>query len=118
MTTEQIKSDLGPSWSKVLPEVELWAAQMAELARSKMAGNISATVWAYRLHRTEYLSIDMTGQDGGGMSITLATGADRTNYSFDDLETTCFDVPDMTEALAMASRFLNAAAATLSLSVH
>lgn len=118
MTTEQIKSDLGPSWSKVLAEVELWAAQMAELARSKMTGNINATVWAYRLHRTEYLAIDMTGQDGGGMSITLATGADRTNYSFEDLQTTCFEVPDMAEALTMASRFLHAADATISLSVH
>ncbi|QTF59100.1 hypothetical protein [Stutzerimonas frequens] len=118
MTKEQIKSDLGPSWSKVLPEVELWAAQMAELARSKMAGDIRATVWAYRLHRTEYLAIDLIGQGGGDMSITLATGADRTDYSFDDLETTCFDVPDMTEALTMVSRFLHAADATISLTVR
>jgi len=118
MAATPITSDIGPSWSKVLPEVELWASKMAELARSKMAGNISVSVWPYRLHRTEYLSVDMTGQDGGDMSITIATGADRTDYSFDDLETTCFDVPDMTEALTMVSRFLHAADATISLAAR
>lgn len=111
-------SDIGPSWSKVLPEVELWACKMAELARSKMAGKIIASVWPYRIHRTEYLSVDMTGQDGGDMNITIATGADRTDYSFEDLETTCFDVPDMTEALTMVSRFLHAVDATISLAAR
>lgn len=118
MAATPITSDIGPSWSKVLPEVELWASKMAESARSKMAGNISASVWPYRIHRTEYLSVDMTGQDGGDMSITIATGAGRTDYSFDDLETTCFDVPDMTEALTMVSRFLHDAEATISLAAR
>jgi hypothetical protein len=83
-----------------------------------MAGNINATVWPYRLHRTEYLSVDMIGLDGGDMSITIATGADRIEYSFDDLERTCFDVPDMTEALTMVSRFLHAADANISLAAR
>lgn len=114
-TCPPVTSYIGPSSSKVLPEVETWASRMAELARSKMTGNISASVWPYRINSTEFLSVDMIGDCGRGMSITFETGTAEANYSFDDLETSCFEAPDMTEALTMAARFLQAAGATISL---
>ena len=117
MAKEKIVSDVGPSWFKALPEVELWASRMAELARSKMEGPINASVWPYRLDGTEYLSIDMVGQAGGDMSVTISTGAQCTDYGFEDLESTCFDVPDMTEALTLTSLFLRDAGAKVSLSL-
>lgn len=116
MTVEKIVSDIGPARSKVLPEVEVWASRMSELARLKLDGPIKASVWAYRLNETECLSIDLVGQSGGDMSVTISTGVHRTNYSFNDLEATCFEVPDMTEALLMASIFLRHAGAQVSFS--
>jgi len=92
--------------------VELWVTQMSDLARSKMAGQIIALVWPYRQSSSEYLAVEMLGRDGGEMSITFLTGQPVTQYSFDDLETTCFEVVDMNEALAMVDRFLGAAGAT------
>ncbi|BCS46585.1 hypothetical protein [Pseudomonas amygdali] len=101
-----MKSDIGPSWSEVLPDVKLWAIKMAELARSKLVGSISANLRAYRYNGIEYLAVEMIGQHAGSMSVTIAAGAVSPDYGLGDLECSCFDVADMTEALTMVSLFL------------
>ena len=109
------KSDIGPSWSKPLPDVARWASRMAVLARSKMTGRIVGRISPYRLAGVEYLTVDLMGQLSGDMSVTISTGSQSTDYSFDDLERTCFEVPDMTEGLTMISLFLRDANAMVSL---
>ena len=110
--SQKIVSDVGPSWCKPLPETKRWAYEMAQLARSTMVGQVEARVWPYR-YPNEYLSVDMLGANGGDMSVTIATGFDKTDYCFDDLETTCFHVTDMAEALLMATMMLNELGATV-----
>ncbi|BCS45788.1 MULTISPECIES: hypothetical protein [Pseudomonas syringae group genomosp. 2] len=111
----RVVSDIGPSWTKLQPEVQLWASRMADLARSKMDGSISAILRPYRHLSGEYLSVEMVGQKSGSMSVTIAVGAVRTNFGFDDLERTCFDFSDMTEALTMVGLLLRDTDAHVSL---
>ncbi|WP_420170751.1 hypothetical protein ACN99C_26715 (plasmid) [Pseudomonas alloputida] len=109
--SQKIVSDIGPSWCKPLPDTKRWAYEMAQLARSSMKGPIEARVWPYR-YPNEYLSVDLfDGKDD--LSITIATGFDATDYSFGDLETTCFHVVDMAEALLMATLLINELGATI-----
>lgn len=91
--------------------VELWVAQMSDLARSKMAGQIIALVWPYMHSSRDYLAVEMLGTGGGEMSLTFLTGQSVTKYSFDDLETTCFEVMEMDEALEIVDLFLSATGA-------
>ena len=108
-------SDIGPSWTTLQPEVRLWASRMADLASSKMDGRIGAILRPYRHLSAEYLSVDMVGQNSGSMSVTISIGAVCTNFGFDDLERTCFDVSDMTEALTTVALLLRDANAHVSL---
>lgn len=112
--SQKIVSDIGPSWCNPLPDAQRWAYEMAQLARSSLTGQIEAHVWPYR-YPNEYLSVDLFGRDGGDMPITIATGFDATDYSFGDLETTCFYVTDMAEALLMATLLINELGATITM---
>lgn len=90
------------------PDVELWAAQMSVLARSKMSGKITALVGVYEHAMTTYLALDMIGSEYGDMSVTILTGQPSTDYSLHDLETTCFDTVNLAHARRMANELLNA----------
>jgi hypothetical protein len=117
-SNELILSDVGPSWYKLLPDVERWATLMAAQARSEMRGQISASVWPYRMGvDQEYLSVDMIGSEGGDLAITFGVGGvTSTEYDFDNLAgNTCFNVPDMTEALCMATALLKKLSASVEL---
>lgn len=105
-------SETGPCSFNPLPELEIWVKKMAELAKQKMSGPICAAVWPYRVDELEFLSLDLNGEAGGAMSITFSTGAERCDYGVDDVE-----CPDMTDALVMASLFVRAVGARVSLSV-
>lgn len=101
----------GPCSFNPLPEVDTWVEKMAELASQKMSGPIRAAVWPYRVGDLEFLSVDMDGEAGGWLSLTFSTGAERCDYGIDDVE-----CPDLTEALVMASLFVRAVDAKVSLS--
>lgn len=117
MSKSKVVSNIGPSWCTLLPDVDRWATELAVLAKADMQGQIEALVWPYRLSGVEYLSVDMKGTDGGDFSITFGTGyVDSTDYDFDNLAgNSCFDVPDMTEALCMAAVLLAKLSATATL---
>lgn len=100
--------DPDPERIELQPGVDLWAAQMSALARSKMSGKITALVDVYEHASSTYLAVDMIGSESGDMSVTLLAGQQATNYSFNDLETTCFDVVDLTHAWLMAGQLLDA----------
>ncbi|NMY13744.1 hypothetical protein HBO38_36160 [Pseudomonas veronii] len=115
LTNTSLLSDVGPSWCKFLPDVNRWAAELAALARADMQGEIEALVWPYRLGGDEYLSVDMKGVEGGDLSITFGVGGvESTEYDFDNLAgNTCFNVPDMTEALSMTVVLMEKLSATV-----
>lgn len=95
-----------PERIELQPGVELWAAQLSALARSKMSGKITALVDVYRHASNTYLAVDMIGSESGDMSVTLLTGQQLTNYHPNDFEATCFDVADLTQARQMADHLL------------
>jgi hypothetical protein len=115
MPNTNVLSDVGPSWCTFLPEVDRWATELAALARADMQGQIEALVWPYRLRGDEYLSVDMKGAEGGDVSLTFGIGGvDVTEYDFDNLAgNTCFNVPDMTEALSMTVELMEKLSATV-----
>lgn len=117
MSNTNLLSDVGPSWCTFLPEVDRWAEELAALAKADMQGHIEALVWPYRLGGDEYLSVDMKGAEGGDMSITFGVGGVKsTEYDFDNLGgNTCFNVPDMTEALSMTVALLGKLSTTVTL---
>jgi hypothetical protein len=118
VSNELILSDVGPSWYKLLPDVERWATLMAAQARSEMRGQIEASVWPYRMGvDEEYLSVDMIGSEGGDLAITFGVGGvTSTEYDFDNLAgNTCFNVPDMTEALCMTTALIKKLSASVEL---
>jgi hypothetical protein len=90
------------------PDVELWAARLSALARSKMSGKITALVGIYEHASSTYLALDMIGSECGDMSVTILTGQPSTDYSLHDLEATCFDTVDLSHARCMANELLNA----------
>jgi hypothetical protein len=96
-----------PERIELQPGVELWAVQMSALARSKMSGRITALVDVYQHASNIYLAVDMIGSETGDMSVILLTGQLATNYSFNDLETTCFEVVDMAQARQMVGQLLH-----------
>ncbi len=89
------------------PDVVLWAIEMAALARSRMSGKITALVDVYQHASSTYLAVDMIGSESGDMSVTLLAGQQTTNFNFNDLETTCFDVVDLAQARQMATQLLH-----------
>lgn len=115
--TTKIVSEIGSNGGRCLPEVIRWAEELSLLVRCALRGDIEASIWAYRLGQHEYLAVDMKGTERGDWSVTfkiLGTGA--TEYDFDNLETnTCFDVPDMTEALSMTAVLLDHIGVTVQL---
>jgi hypothetical protein len=80
-------------------EIEAWSETLAGHAKKLSRGQITALVWPYRQGNTEYLSVDLSS-DRGGFSLTFITGSPH-DFGIDDVE-----VPDMTEALAMAMLLL------------
>lgn len=120
MSDTKILSDVGPSWCRLLPDVERWATELTVLAKADMKGQISASVWPYRDNGDngcEMLSVDMVGAEGGDLSITFGTGyVNSTDYDFNNLAgNTCFQVPDLTEAFSMAAVLLDKLSATVTL---
>lgn len=97
-----------PERIELQPGVELWAAQMAALARSKMTGKITALVDVYEHAASTYLAVDMIGSETGDMSVTLLAGCRATDYNFNDLKATCFDVVDLAQARWMVDQLLDA----------
>lgn len=97
-----------PERIELQPGVELWAAQMSALARSKMSGKITALVDVYEHASSTYLAVDMIGSESGDMNVTLLAGQQTINYHLDDLETTCFEVVDLVQARLMADQLLHA----------
>lgn len=116
--TDRISS-VGPSWCRLHPDIERWATEVATLARGDLQGKIMASVWPYRgngTHGAEMLTVDLTGAKGGDFNLTFRTGrVARTDYAFSDLRTTCFEVPDLTEAFSMAALLLEKLSASVKL---
>jgi energy-coupling factor transporter ATP-binding protein EcfA2 len=115
-----VLSDAGPNWCKFLPDVERWATEFAELARAKMQGPISASVWPYRINGSSgevYLSVDMAGAEGGDVCITFGVvDVKSTQYDFGNLAgNTCFMVPDLTEAFCMTAALMEKLEAVVTL---
>jgi hypothetical protein len=100
--------DPDPYRIELQPDVELWAAQLSTLARSKMSGKITALIGIYEHASITYLALDMIGSEYGDMSVTILTGQPCTNYSLHDLGTTCFDTVNLAHARRMANELLNA----------
>ncbi|NVL48643.1 hypothetical protein F2S72_01375 [Pseudomonas syringae pv. actinidiae] len=119
MTEKITVSSVGPSWCCLLPEAHRWANEMAVLVKAEMKGQIAALVWPYRTdgdQGNEMLTVDLAGSEGGDFSITFGTGcAIDTDYGFADLRQTSFHVPDLTEAMSMASLLLEKLSATVRL---
>lgn len=90
------------------PGVELWAASLSVLARRKMSGEITALVDLYVDASSTYLAVDMIGTESGDMSVIILTGQPCTDYSLNDLETTCFDTVYLAHARLMAAQLLTA----------
>jgi len=115
----KVVSDIGPSWSRLLPDAKRWACEIAALARGDMEGQILASIWPYRDYGDkgcEMLSVDMVGSKGGDFTLTFGAGrVDRTDYGFSDLRKTCFQVPDLTEAFSLAAMVIDQLAATVTL---
>lgn len=97
-----------PYGIELQPGVELWAARLSVLARSKMSGKITALVGVYEHASSTYLAVDLIGTECGDMSVTVITGQSCTDYSLNDLETTCFDSVDLAHARLMANELLTA----------
>lgn len=119
MTDQKKVCDIGPSWCTLLHDAERWSREMADFAKTQMKGPIIASVWAYRIDEIEMLAVDMKGSFGKDLSITFGTGnTQETQYDFDNLaENSCFETPDMTEALTLTSLLLKKLNATVTMSV-
>jgi|GEM_PF-3821182 len=91
----EVLCEIGPCKRTLSPEIEVWADTLAGHARQQAGERIDALVWPYRHGVVEHLSVDLRGNDGA-LSLTFITGLTH-NFGVDDV-----DVPDMTEALAMA----------------
>lgn len=100
--------DPDPHRIELQPGVELWAAGLSALARSKMSGKITVLVDVYENTTSTYLAVDMIGTERGDMTVTVLTGQPATDYRLDDLETTCFDTVDLAHARLMANELLRA----------
>ncbi|WP_323600950.1 hypothetical protein [Pseudomonas putida] len=114
-----IQSDVGPSWCTFLPDVEQWATDIALLAAAELKGPVEAILWPYREKGTsgsEMLSLDLAGREGGDFTVTFGTGrVSATEYQFYNLGASCFEVPDMTEAMSMAAALVGKLSATFTL---
>lgn len=119
MIEKMTVSSIGPSWCRLLPDVERWASEVAALVRNDLSGKVSASIWPYRDagdRGAEMLTVDLAGSEGGDFNLTFGTGCtDITNYGFSDLRQTCIQVPDLTEAMGMAFLLLDKLSATVSL---
>jgi hypothetical protein len=100
--------DPDPHRIELTPGVELWAAGLSALARSKMSGKITALVDVYEHASSMYLAVDMIGTEDGDMTITLLTGQPATDYRLNDLKATCFDTVDLADARFMVNELLRA----------
>ncbi|MCS3472997.1 hypothetical protein M2401_006765 [Pseudomonas sp. JUb42] len=97
---EVVLCQIGSSGNRTIsPEIEAWSEALAGHAKNQTRGQIGALVWSYRQGNTEYLSVDLIS-DQGGFSLTFITGSPH-DFGVDDVE-----VPDMTEAIAMAMLLL------------
>jgi hypothetical protein len=97
--SEVVLCQIGSGKRTISPEIEAWSETLAGHAKNQTHGQIAALVWPYRQGNTEYLSVDLSS-DQGGFSLTFITGSPH-DFGIDDVE-----VPDMTEALAMAMLLL------------
>lgn len=103
------QGNLDPSRIEELqPGVELWAISLSVLARRKMSGKITALVDVYEHASSTYLAVDLIGTECGDMSVMILIGQSRTDYSLNDLETTCFGTVDLVHAKHMAAELLTA----------
>lgn len=87
------------------PEVSQWAGLVVSAIRSRLAGAIEATLWPYRIGKSEYLACDIADGSGNCYPITFNVGVPLK---------CCFDpcgcdpeVPDMAEAIYMAGVVLH-----------
>jgi hypothetical protein len=97
--SEVVLCQIGSGKRTISPEIEAWSEALAGHAKNQTCGQIAALVWPYRQGNTEYLSVDLCG-DQGGFSLTFITGSAH-DFGINDVE-----VPDMTEALAMTMLLL------------
>lgn len=93
--SEVVLCQIGSGKRTISPEIEAWSEALAGHAKNQTRGQVAALVWPYRQGNTECLSVDLRS-DQGGLSLTFITGSPH-DFGIDDVE-----VPDMTEALAMA----------------
>lgn len=110
METPSKLSGLHPTGLVVThPDAEAWSKKVEAAIKARFAGAATATLWPYRIGKHEYLACDIRDDQGNDYSITFQIGH-RSDFHFDPHSCEP-SVPDMTEALHMASIVLGAVSA-------
>ncbi|MCD5327853.1 hypothetical protein ACFFU8_09540 [Chromobacterium piscinae] len=90
------------------PAVREWVELASAIVRQQLTGAITASLWAYRLGSTEYLSCDLTDEAGAAWPLTIvAAGTPKVSGPVDEPHTT-----DLAEALHLAALLVKALGAT------